>query len=197
MARRYYLCGVSGDGLIDTPFEPSVLGALTPEANWQRVDCRADVTSPAGEMLVWADLDDTQHEIIDALSGVIYVPFENSSGDVLTINHSIGDISAANRSAIQTALENRHVPMQGLQLSDSIAVVLRRFISRCRIRQYLVANDYTELLDNAVSSINSTKRQNIATRLTNLGFDLSGITGSTTIREALRLLIIQDKVSIR
>ena len=85
--------------------------------------------------------------------------------------------------------------MQGLQLTDEIYVLLRRFFSRCRIRQYLKEHDYTELLNNTVSSIPAQKRQQIVTKLEAQGFDFVGIGGNTTIREALRLLIIQDNVA--
>ena len=52
-----------------------------------------------------------------------------------------------------------------------------------------------ELLDNSVSSIPAQKRQQIAAKLEARGFDLSGITGGTTIRAALVNLFTQDNVA--
>lgn len=195
MAIRYYLCNVVGDGSIDNPFRAAVLGLLTPDSGWRIHDCRVDSTQAAGEMLAWADLTPEQHAVVNAAAGVVYVPFENSSNVPLTINDPIGEIASAKRTQIQTAMESRHIPMQGLQLTDPIYTLLRRFFSRCRIRQYLKEHDYTELLNNTVSSIPAAKRQQIVTKLESLGFDFVGIGGNTTIREALRLLIIQDNVA--
>lgn len=196
MAIRYYLCDVLGSGTSpEDAFHAAAVGVLTPEPDWRIHDCRVDDTVAAGKMLAWADVTDSQHTLVNAASGVTYVPFEDDAGNPLTRNDPIGSIAAAKRTQIQNFMENNHVPMQGLTLTDEIYVLLRRFFSRCRIRQYLRANDHTELLDNKVSSIPAAKRQAITTELEARGFDLTGIGGQTTIREALRLLIIQDNVA--
>lgn len=196
MAIRFYLCDVLGTGSSPSDaFHAAVIGLLSPEPDWHIHDCRVDDTQAAGKMLAWADVTSAQHSILVGGTGVTYVPFEDDAGNPLTRNDPIGSINSTKRTQIQNFMENNHVPMQGLTLTDSIYTLLRRFFARCRIRQYLKANDYTELLDAKVSSIPAAKRQAITTELEARGFDLTGIGGQTTIREALRLLIIQDNVA--
>lgn len=191
--RRFYFSTLAGNGAHDNPFRPTAFDLVSsPSGGWSAQDGRADQTSAAGLMLVWADVTGAEHTTLTADPGIAYVPFEDGSGNVLATSAAIGDIEATKRQTMANQLEARHVPTDGLNLSDTIYTAVRRVMARYRIRQYLLANDYTEGLDTTVASIPAPKRQAIKAALEALGFDLSAVTGSWTIRQVLVELARQD-----
>lgn len=192
---RYYLSTVLGDGSINNPFRPLIDTILVPNVQWQWQDARANQQSSTGSMLAWGDVTNAQHATLVGTGGITYVPFEDSQGNVLATSAAIGELDATKRSQIQTWLESHHVPMQGLSLQDRIYVVVNRALVRFRLRQYLGGNDYTEVLNNQVSSIPAAKRNAIRDTLESLGFDMSGLTGSMTIRQALLALMTQESAA--
>lgn len=190
MATRYYVCIVSGTGTFTDSFRPR-LADLIPGTAWAAADGRADPTGAAQYLLAWADVTPAQHAILIADAGITYIPFEDGSGNVLGLVNTVGDLAAANRTAINTALENRNIPTDDFTLATTLQAVLARVLKRFNLRALLAANDYTTGLDTTISSLSPAQRQAINNRLTGLGFDTSVIKNSDTIRAALKKLFVQ------
>ena len=191
MATRYYLCTVSGIGTINDPFRPR-LADLLAGGNWSGIDGRADSTVAAGRMLAWADVDDATHATVNADPGITYCPFEDAAGNVLGLDDTLAQITAAKRTQIANFLEAQHIPTDDLTGTDTIRTLLKRVVKRwVGLRQLFGADDWTEGLDTLVSAVPAAKRNRINNRLTALGFDTSVIQGTDTIRQALKKLMAQ------
>jgi hypothetical protein len=190
MAVRFYLAAVVGAGTESDPFRPATT-AVRP-ADWNADDGRPDSTAGAGRMLVRINVTDAEHAQLVALPGVQAVPLEDAAGTPLGLNDPISAIAPAKRAALRTALENNHIDTDDLQLTDPILLVLRRIKKRLKLRNAILrALDFIESLDATISSIPAARRQNIAARLQQAGFDTSVLLGSDTIRVALRKLFTQ------
>lgn len=140
-----------------------------------------------GWALVVADTTPAQHTslVADTLN-VTYLPFEDTLGALVPFSGTLADVSAANRTTLTTILEGKHVPLDGLTGSHTVRQVLIRVIRRLVCRQLLGANDWTEGLDTLVSAMSAVKRQAIRDTLESHGYDLAGVQGTDTIREAIR-----------
>lgn len=192
--RRLYISGVVGDGLSKaTAFRPALSSVV---AFWVYSDGRVDPASSVGRVLVEVDVTPAQHTAIVALAAVTYLPFEGASGPLDYNTAVIGDVTAANRTALRTRLEAWHVSTIDLSLQTPLREVVRRIRRRLILRQLLGADDYTEGLDTLVSALTATRRTRLRDRLLAIGFDVSDIQGTDTIREALRKLAQQDAAAV-
>lgn len=159
-----------------------------------QIDGRIDVTSVNGYMLFYAvDPTDAEHQAAVADPGVIYIPIEDANGNILSDTNPISAISASNRATMKTYLENHGVPtdqLAGKTIGDALLLVQRRFALR---RIVLKSIDFDQL-DVAVSSLGHLAQ--IQAALMSKGFDLSSITGQTTVRQALNDLLTQVNASL-
>lgn len=191
MPDRFYLCPVIGSGAsVADAFRPACAPALAGLV-WSMVDARPNPTLGAGNLFVRAAVTDAQHAAILATVGVVGLPFEDAGGGVIPLTGTLAQVSAANRSLLQTRLEAAHVPVSDFIATDRIVGVVLRMVRRFLLRQVLAADDWTEGLDTLVSAVAAAKRQRINAALTSLGIDTSGIQGSDTIRTALRIVTSQ------
>jgi hypothetical protein len=194
MATRFYICDTIGTGTDEDSYRPAFADTIS--VPWAADDLRDDSTT-SGKLIVWADVTDEQHTIINAVPGVTYLPLE-SNGVPLDLNSPISQLS--NLSQLRTALENRHIPTSDLTLEDPIKKVIARIIRRIRVKRALqrrVNNvldnaDFAEGLDTTISQVPAQRRQKINTWLQEKGFDTSVLKASDTIREALQKLAVQD-----
>lgn len=190
MAVRYYICTTSGTGTLADPFRPRLRDLFA--GKFAAVDARPNPAAATGKMLAWADVTPAQHATIAADPGVTYCPFEDGAGNVLGLDNTLAQIDATKRNQIAAFLESNHVPTDDLVGSDTIGALMRRAVRRfAGLRQLLNADDWTEGLDTLVSAMNAAKRTRIANRLTALGFDTSVISGTDTIRGAMKKLMAQ------
>lgn len=191
MSIRYYISDVIGAGVPGNGYRPK-LSQLVPGVHYSFVDGRTDLASTNGKMFVWADVTVPEHATIVADSGITYIPLEDSGGNVLELTNTVSQISAANRTTIETILEGLHIPTDDFVGGDLCRKVVKRIALRFLVRQLLrAALDFTEGLDSLVSSIPAGRRSNINTRLVEVGFDTSLIFGTDTIRQAIRKLLVQ------
>lgn len=190
MTIRYYISGFVGNGTILNPYRPR-MRQLLPGVEVSIVDGRINPNSATGRCLAWADVTVPQHATLIADSAITYIPLEDADGNVLTLEDTVSEISAANRTTIETGLEALHIPTDDFVGDDLCRKVVRRIALRFQARLLLAALDFDEGLDTTVASIPAGRRSNINTRLTEVGFDTSLIFGTDTIREALRKLFIQ------
>jgi len=192
---RFYFSQIVGSGATEDGFRAAaadVLVASGEPVNYGVDDLRVDETNAAGWMIVWADVSATQHALLVADARVSYMPFEDALGNPLGPNDLVGLIPEATRDVIRARLESRHVPMDGIVLTDPIRRVVARIIRRVRIRRALRADDISEGLDLQIRDIPSAKRSRISSALLAAGYDSTAYSNTTTIREALRRLIVQD-----
>ena len=209
MTIRFYLDKVS-DVTYQTPrghdrliYHPSIFDTLSfwpgPPSYFKAIPLYVsdNITPWVDEYLIWVNDTYGHHDAIVASTTTIYAPFENSSGVALGVNATISQVSAANRNAISNYLENRLIPVDTLTGTHTIRQMLETVAKRMLIRRYLKADDFivrgTGLtLDSFISDIPINARQNSSQLLQSVGFDMSAITLSTTIRAALNNLASQD-----
>ncbi len=191
MPLRFYLSRYVNAGTAQDPeFLPSAAQVLGPGVSWTSVDGSLnDPTDPTqGRALFIANVTAAQHAQLLADPLTNFAPFEDAAGNPLGLNDPISSISAANRTAINNFFENNNIPTEGLQGSDPIRALLRRVVRRFLIRQIVDVDDITELLDQTVSQIPVARRNAFAAKLAARGFDTSGITGATTVRQVIGLI---------
>lgn len=190
MALRLYFTQFVGTGTRQDPFR-SVIQDLVP-VKLSAVDGRVNATLVTGWALVKVDATPAQHTILTADARVVYLPLEDATGRVVDMSETLGTVSAANRTTIRTRLEARHIPDDGITLSDTVGSVLRRIVRRFLVRQILGADDLSEGLDTLVSAIPVAKRQAIRTKLLAHGIDFDGVLLTDTVREAIRKIVVQN-----
>lgn len=146
---------------------------------------------------VTAELTDDQHNIARLKTGVQYIPLEDTLGNPLTLEDTVGDVDPTNRGLMQAFFEARHIPTDGIGLGDTLRDALTQIVKRFLMRQVLGTVDFNIVpLDNIVSSIPVATRQQIAARLAALGVDFSNIQGTDTIRTAIRKVYSQLNVTL-
>lgn len=119
--------------------------------------------------------------------------------DVLAIPANLdATVTAGNINAIQNALEARNIPATWVNVGDSYRVVLREIAGYFQYMQRLTGITGLNPLTQGITL--STQYQNlpqlwqdaILQAATDLGYDASGLTGTTTIRAILRGIASQS-----
>lgn len=196
MARRAYFSQVVAPlGTVPplNSYRPALL-VLLPSVAWKGVDGRSSPTGtgPGNEMFCIADVTAAQHSTLIADARITYLPIENGSGQLVPFTDPISAISTANRTTIRSRLEARHIPDDGIQLTDAIGLTLRRIALRFLLREILRADDLAEGLDTLVSAIPSARRQAIRAALVARGIDFDSVLGTDTIRQAIVKIVTQN-----
>lgn len=179
MATRFYfvpMVTAEDDGVIAVFRCPKY--ALTLSGRWQGIDYGAEDIC-----LLVADVTPSEHTILSGQADVVSVP--ELTGNV------IGAATVRNR------VEALGLPAEWITNGTSWRVVLRRlrkivmFAQKFRglFKARLFEDGIT--LDSTVNQIPLAKRQRLADTADALGLDRSAITGSTTVRQALRILADQ------
>lgn len=140
-------------------------------------------------MLIIADVTNAEHTSIAANTDVVAAP--------LNINNTIG----GNLATVQSKLEAVNIPADWITSGMTYKTVLRWVARLFLIMQRFHGKGFGRLLQSLtltdlVSDIPSQKRQNLNTAAQELGLDTSGITGSMTIRNALKNLGNQISINI-
>lgn len=203
MALRFYLSAVVGSGAPGDPFRPRIAQLAAEHGvslRWGADDGRVDSTQGGGWMVVWCDVTDAQHDVARVDPGIRWIPFEDSAGNALGPDALVGELDPTRRSQIRTWLEERHVPIDDLTLTDPLRKVVGRVVRRIRVRRALQRRiagvlsdeDFREGLDTQVKNIPGGRRSTINSRLQERGYDTSVIVPNDTLREALQKLAGQD-----
>lgn len=191
---RAYFSTFAGTGAITNPFRTVLLSLLPNQPNrfvWF-VDGRPNQALLAGQAFVVVDVSNAEHGTLIANAGVTYLPFEATGSVPLELDAQLSQVTLANRTTIRNHLATRHIPDDGIQLTDSLRETLRRVARRFLLRTILGPDDFTEGLDTLVSAVPVVRRQAIRTRLVAMGIDFDGILGSDTIRIAIRKIVTQN-----
>lgn len=157
---------IEGDGLRETAFRPKYVVTLGA--------CRSLAFD--GQALAWANLTAQQETDIAANSDAIVIPpLDNTVAVVATQN----ELEAINIPAqwVQSGMTYRQV----LKIIAGMYLLLQRMSGRGVIL-HLAGN-----LDKTLAQIPANTRNQLANAADDLGLDRSGITASTTVREALRI----------
>lgn len=187
MAVHVYLVPKIGDGL--TPFSAfrpkytdpdSVQAGWNISGRWQAMDY-----GPENAFLLIADTTNAEHTALSSQVDVLAVPNFNSQVASLAV------------STIQSKLESANLPAEWVNNTLTYRQVIRRvrriitFMQRYFgiHRESAFAGGLT--LDTRINQIPQARRQRLAATAQDLGLDTSGISGTTTIRQALRILADQ------
>ena len=178
--------------MIQNSYRPALM-VVVPGLSWRGVDGRSSPTGSGTnqEMFCLADVTPAQHSLLVADPRIAYLPIENA-GVLVPFSDPISGISPANRTTIRALLEARHIPDDGLQLSDPINRTLRRIALRFVLRDILRADDLTEGLDTLISALPAVRRQAIRAKLVARGIEFDGVVGSDTIRQAIVKIVSQN-----
>jgi hypothetical protein len=182
---KFYFSTFSGLGIDQAPFYPSA---------WDHVqisylDGREYPEIEDGWCICRGDPTEAEHAALLADASTTYLPFENLSGDTIDLDQPLSEISSANRATILAEFEARHVPTDGITGSTTIREGLKRIYCRIRLRELLIYLDFGKQDFSAtIGDIPPLQRKALKRRLENGGFDISGITNTATIKEAILLL---------
>jgi hypothetical protein len=188
MAKRFYFCGLLGDGSEESPYrtkfhEMGVQGV-------KYLDMRAYPQIEDGYMVVWGEISDSDHATAILDASVTYLPFENLAGTVLPLSSALSNVPAAKRNIITDAFTARGIPTTGIALSWTIAQALQLLRRRMMLGLLLSNLDFDDHAK-VISSMPPLRIKAVKRALTNHGFDVSGITGAMTAAEAIAVLAAQ------
>jgi hypothetical protein len=185
---RFYFVPKIGDGLSRaTAFRPKYtdagsLGVGLDLVNWSAQDYGAE-----NVMVLGCDVTAEQHTALSAQADVLAVPANLDS-----------TISALALTSIQNKLEAVHLPSEWVTTSMTYRQALRtlikivQFASRYQAvtgNQWLFVGGVT--LDTRFNQLTQAVRQNLRDVAASLNLDTSGITGTMTLRQILRLIADQ------
>jgi len=165
----FFVVPLEGAGTDLDPRRPKYVPALG--VDWAMVD--------HGEAaIVWANATPAQSASIGTHADALVVP-------------PLGN--AINVAATATALEAMNIPAQWLSAAMTYRVVLRIVIGMAQLLQRLDGRGQKltltpAVLDLTVAQIPAGTRANISDAINSLGLDTSGISGTTTVREVLRMI---------
>lgn len=154
-------------------------------------DGRPDVKSTSGIMLVSSDSSPSEHSATIALSGIIYIPFEDGGGADLTL----ADPLSSCVTDYVTPLEDQNVPVDNcITVGDAIT----RAVRMCALRRIAIASlDPTGLkLTDILATLAQSQQLSLLTQLASKGFDVSAITPAQTLRQALVNLLSQANAQV-
>lgn len=195
MAVRFYLVPIEevsrGPGTARGPkyfawrFDPDP-PALVAGVQWAMRDYGLEPTA-----LLAADVDAAQHTLLTSQADVTAVP--------ANLDAQLG----ANLATVQAALENLHIPGDVLTASNTYRQVLRgtmaifslaqRFNGKLGNAGRLFPAGIT--LSTVYSDLSANVRQNLQDAASELGYDYSGITLASTVRDVLKKIASQQAPS--
>ena len=175
---RIYFSPIVGDGLTpETAIRPAIAEMI--EGGFSSLEGK-------NGMWVHADATPDEHAKILAVSGVQYLPLDDADGRPVGWSEPLSLVAAANRAVAMEILDAHHVPLGGIGLDDPVRRVVRRLHRRMLMRQFAEGVDLDDFnLDATIASIPVARRQAWAARLRERGVDLSGLSGTSTLRDAL------------
>jgi hypothetical protein len=178
MAVRFYVVPKIGTGTDVDRFRPKYVSAFP--VKWAAVDYGMEAT-----FLVGADVDATQHTSI------------SSNADVITIPANLDSTIGANLTTVQNALDSLKIPSDWVTSGMTYRTVIALVIKLFKILQRLHGRWLTTIFESGItlsttfSQLTQAQRDRLQDVATSFGIDTSGVTGTTTIRQALKLLAQQ------
>jgi hypothetical protein len=136
-------------------------------------------------MLIALDVTAAQHTTLTANSDVTTVP--------VNIDNTLG----ANLATVQAALEALHIPADALAAGTTYRQVLRGIIGIFRVAQRFHNQANTQIfpagitLSTPLSDLSQAVRTKLQQAATDLGYDYSGLTLASTLRDVLKALANQ------
>ena len=186
---RFYFTQLRGTGTEIDPFYCPLMDIQTSKFNI--LDLREYPEIKDGELFVWTNNTDAEHAEALLQVDIEYLATEDSVGTPVELTAPVSVISAANRAVILQQMEDRGIPTDGIAGTTQLGDAMRLIFRRVRLIELLRYIDLPTNLTLTIADIPALKRKALQRRLTNTGFDLSNITGTTTIRAALQDLLAQ------
>ena len=187
---RFYISKVIGTGTDDDIFRAKASEYVDSHS---AVDGRTLPTGAAGFMLVMCNPTKAQHDAMVAATGIKYLKFEDSDGNVLALNDTLNMLS--NPAALNALLENNGVHTDGLSGTSTLRKLINRIVKRCFIKQILIDDDLTESFDTLISSIPRAKLDKINAKLAARG--MAQIDETLDVRTAFKRLVIDNAKSLK
>jgi len=179
MAVRFYLVPKIGTGAALDPFRPKYVDTL----GASRMECLDYGDEP--HFLVAADVSAAQHA---SLSG---------NADVAAFPQNLDLAVGANLALVQSELEDRMLPGSWVIATHTYRHVLFGCWAVMTIAGHLYARSLARIfqsgitLNTMMADLTPTQRNHLEDVALALRLDYAGVTGSTTVRQALRLLCQQ------
>jgi hypothetical protein len=162
-----------------------IIGTGEPGVDARRPKYLADMGVPrkmvdfGDTAIVWADTTTLQDEEIDAHADARLIPPLDN-----TINSGALNV-------VQASIEGMNVPAHWVSAGMTYRTVLRILVGMAQLAQRMqglgIPLAIAGNLDTQLSSFSQNVRNALARAADDLGLDRSGVTGSTTVREALRI----------
>ncbi len=179
MAARLYLVPIRGTGTKADPFAPKYFtdGSLTSVTAWSGMDYGSERW-----MLVVSDLSSTDDSFVVAQPDGFGLPTDLTQ-----------PLNAAQVTAVHAKLEAINLPAQWLTTSLTWQSMLRIVLGIFSFMQRFSAlNGNTSLfptgisLNTTINQLSASVRQNLSLAAQDLGLSTASITGTTTLRAALK-----------
>lgn len=173
MAIRWYLVPKIGTGVQGDAFRPKyIAGAI---AEWRAIDYGNDLA-----FLVEADVTNSQHNTI------------NGNADVLSLPTNLDTTIGASLATVRAKCEALGIPAgwmtSAMTIRQALRWVGRLFLLNQRLqgRSNLRLLPAGVMLDTIISDLPTALRNGLIDAAQSWGVDTTGVTGSMTLRQALR-----------
>jgi hypothetical protein len=188
---RFYFTAIRGLGDENDPFRCPLYD--TQNSSFDFLDGREFPEIEDGWLFAWTDNSDIEHAAALLEPDITYLPIEDNTGTLIDFDSPVGQIPAANRTAILAELESKGIPTDGITGTTTIREAMRLVIKRIRLMEQLRYIDFDESLTTVISDIPAKKRKALKRRLENLGFNVAPLVNTMTMRESINELIAQNK----
>ncbi len=178
MAIRFYLVPKIGTGANDNLFRPKYIADMG--VTWQGLDYGGE-----DAYVVAADVTGAQHSTLTANADVTAAP--------LDLSNTVG----ANLATVQAALEGFKFPGDWVTSGMTYRQILKGLLAVCFIAQRFNGLTGARLfqlgitLETTLAELTATQRQKLHDVAVSFHIDDSSATGSTTLRQVLRVLAQQ------
>jgi hypothetical protein len=172
MSAGIYLVAAEGDGTDANPRRPKYVPALGVE--WSAMDFGA-----APVFLVRANLSAAQETLLEINADFFTVPALDET------------LTAGQVSAVQTRLENNGIPAGWVTTARTWRQVLRIVAAMFQLCQRANVAIVTANLDLRMNQLPAATRTRLQDAADSFGWDRSGVTATTTVRTALKVLADQ------
>lgn len=191
---RFYITNIIGLGTsTEDPFYCPLTD--TQGSVYDAIDGREYAEIEDGFLFAWTDNTDIEHAAALAHADITYLNTEDAGGNPILLDSPVSGITAVNRNAILATLESIGIPVDSVTGATTLRDVMGLVIKIIKYRGFLEKADLGTDLTLTLADIPPLKKKAIKRRLTNQGINVTGLTNTTTIRDAFNYLLTQLNVT--
>jgi hypothetical protein len=184
---RFYLLPKIGDGIFTNPLRPKYTDDEALGVGWSLAGRWSAMDYGLEDLfLMGADVTPEEHALLDAQADVTAIPTPIAS-----------NVTAGALGTVQSRLESVNLPgswvttaftyQQVLAIVGRVVAFAQRYHGLYGTRLFSV----TITLNTQVNQLTAQQRQRLQTAAESFGLDYSGVTGTTTMRQLLKLIADQ------